>query len=258
MEKWVCSKCGKEILRKPLKNEICNTDGCKGRYRHYKKCSCGNWFEDFSYCKQYCGDNCDNRRLKKPIKLKCCYCGKEFSRYLSDIKKETKNHFCSNDCRKKFFTGDKEYRKCKYCGKEFAVLKSTLDKSNATGNYCTKQCYYNSMKIESDGSYAGFRRAKKDFFSKQQFCAICGSTKNIHIHHIIPNRLTHDQSKGNLIPLCSYHHIQVEKITREFLKYFSKDYDTAKTLLNIILRAKQFETACVIKELFNENSKNKN
>jgi len=31
-DKWVCSKCGYTMLEKPSKNQICNLDGCKGRF----------------------------------------------------------------------------------------------------------------------------------------------------------------------------------------------------------------------------------
>jgi len=38
----------------------------------------------------------------------------------------------------------------------------------------------------------------------------CNETENLHIHHIIPFRMTQDNSLDNLITLCQKHHKMVE------------------------------------------------
>lgn len=140
--------------------------------------------------------------------------------------------------------------KCDYCGKKFRVYKSVLNDSNASGNYCSSKCYWESMKKDSL-VYKGFKEAKKKYFSKPQVCAVCGTPKKIQIHHIIPNRLTQDQRKQNLIPLCPLHHNRIERMTAELHILFADDYDLELMLLNNILRTRQLETYCYLENLKN-------
>lgn len=86
---------------------------------------------------------------------------------------------------------------------------------------------------------------------------MCGTTKKIHIHHIMPNRISHNQDKENLIPLCASCHPKIERATRDFLNAFDGEYEKAEPLLRMILRQRQYATSLVIKEILNGNSKNK-
>lgn len=51
------------------------------------------------------------------------------------------------------------------------------------------------------------------------FCLICGSQDRIDIHHVIPFRLTQDNSPENLISLCPKHHKAVEYIFVDILEH---------------------------------------
>lgn len=247
--KWVCNRCGKEIFIKPHKNATCE---CKGRYVHYSRCKrCGEWFKVKKNLK-YCSAKCRGYKLserRKPIELVCDYCGKTFKRYRANVNKNTGKTFCSKECKNKFYSAEKLIRTCKNCGKEFVIYKTAL-KTNASGHYCSKQCYWQDMQIPKKG-YNGFGTAKKLYFKGTQFCAICGTTHKINIHHIIPNRLTQDQSKDNLIPLCAKHHSIVENATRKLLTIFT-NYDMLKMLLNNVLRQRQIETYTTLKRIKNE------
>ena len=237
-EKWVCQKCGKELYQKPYKNETCI---CKGRYKHYKKCNCGEFYivkDNEKFCSARCRGYELSKR-QKPIEITCKNCGKVFVRYVGNVNKNAHNLFCSKECSIKFRKGERITRECKHCGKEFTIYKSSL-KTNASGNYCSKRCYWNDMTVPKKG-YNGFGAAKRLYFGKEQICAICGTTNKIHIHHIIPNRLTQDQSKENLIPLCARHHIMIERETRDLLAEFT-DYKILHDLLNNVLRQRQAET----------------
>lgn len=243
------------------------------------------------------------------VSLICESCGKEFERYPSDIREGTKHFFCSADCRKAYYKGDKVLRVCKQCGKEFYVYRSAIEKSNASGNFCCRGCYnehqktltgsknnhctkvnrkcdycgkeisvipsrlrmyehsFCSVKCRSmfmaermageknpqwkggSSSYRGnFDEVKRESFGGVQFCAICGTTKDIHIHHIIPYRLTQDNSVDNLIPLCRKHHKTIESVTLKFIELFDDgEYDVAKWYLNITLREMQAATLCALK-----------
>lgn len=72
------------------------------------------------------------------------------------------------------------------------------------------------------------------------------TTKKIQIHHIIPYRLTQDNSRENLIPLCVKHHKAIEYIGLDLLKS-DTDYERVKFLFNTILRERQLITYMKIK-----------
>ena len=42
-------------------------------------------------------------------------------------------------------------------------------------------------------------------------CRICGSTKNLHIHHIIPWKISHSNEDLNLVTVCRKCHPKIEK-----------------------------------------------
>lgn len=243
-EKWVCKNCAHETFVKPKKNQVCE---CKGRYIHYRKCKCGKWFEDKKYSKKYCSTECSGRketgaRIGK-IEVICDSCGQPILRYAANVRNGL--HFCNQKCKHEYFKGQKEKLTCEYCGKSFEIYASTL-KSNASGKYCSRECYWKSMEKEGR-PYKGFNQAKKLYFAKPQVCAVCGTTKKIEIHHIIPNRINQNQTKENLIPLCSRHHHMVEILTREIHEDFSGNHDLELFLLNTILRSRQAATKSVAK-----------
>lgn len=248
MNKWVCNRCRREVTEQPKKNGICNNDGCKGRFSFFAQCkSCGNWFKSSKGTTFCVKCRTDGKKKMKSETVECCNCGKTFKRYRSNIK--SKQQFCSAECFRQYRHPEMVQRVCKECGKSFLMYKSSLEQSNASGNYCSRACYDKSMRIEGSVSYkGGFERVKRQNFNTVQFCALCGTTKKIHIHHIIPFRLTQDNGLDNLVPLCSSHHKKFENATLPFIETMD-DMDEAKVLLNNIIRAKQYETAKVIAKI---------
>lgn len=214
-----------------------------------------------------------NRSMQtdKKAKRQCKYCGKEFFVYTSSLKKtNASGNFCCRKCYNEYqrtLTGDKNnhYTKvtvvCPNCGKSFQQIPS---KVKAYKNvFCRAECKHAYMKNYTCGDknpnwkggaskYRGdFEEVKKQYFSGTQFCAICGTTKHIHIHHIIPYRLTQDNSTDNLIPLCVKHHKIIEIASLPFIELFENDgYEVAKEYMNVLLRQRQFETACYLKGLY--------
>mgnify|MGYP002520561749 CR=1 FL=1 len=130
MEKWICNKCRNEIFEKPYKNQTCKLNGCKGRFKHFKRCECGKWFEVNYYDKEYCSHECCRNSAKSkinaPKRLECINCGKEFVRAYGNIKKGSAKHFCCRDCKKEYEKRNRIVRVCKQCGKEFVVTKSVI------------------------------------------------------------------------------------------------------------------------------------
>ncbi len=212
----ICNICEKEdMIRKDNKSTTC------------KKCSLDIKREK------------STKKIKSKVKFtQCKTCSK-------DIPLSKKQTYCSKECHTK---DKKEKRECKCCGKEFLIYKSSL-KTNASGNFCSRECYENYLcdteRINGRGSR--WKKTRKEVLSKFPFCALCGTTQKLQVHHIIPYRYTFDNSKSNLIPLCVKHHKIVEIETNNLLKSVT-DYKTAKIILNNILREKQLMTQSIIKK----------
>ena len=308
-EKWVCGKCGRETTAKPSKNQVCGHDGCKGRYRRYARCECGEWFLSSGNDKKYCSKDCPSRLEKHggSVTVACSYCGREIEKAASSVGK--RQSFCDETCLRLYEASLRTVRTCKQCGKEFSILKSSLN-SNASGNFCCRECYrlyqttlvgslnnhstrievecpncgkpfmalpskikaninvfcsnkcrheyhHNYIEGEKNCNWKGgasrkrgnFEEVKRKHFSGTRFCAMCGTTKHVHIHHIIPYRLTQDNSPDNLIPLCRSHHKSVESRTLGFIESMDGKLDDAKAYLNIMLRGYQAATAAVVKQV---------
>ena len=252
MNKWVCKRCNRERTDKPNKNEICNKDGCKGRFLHFARCKvCGEWFPTNGAT--VCG-SCAERGFKRShgrsVSVVCEYCGRSFQRPKANAR--GKKQFCNIECMRMYEKTRWVERKCIWCGKTFKIRKSTILSTNATGNYCSKECYDNAKHKEGSASWRdGFERIKRKHFGSSQFCAICGTTKNIHIHHIIPFRLTHDNGIDNLIPLCASHHAKVKWIWKPFIETFDNPND-AKPYIRLALCARQLETAKVLESIIHK------
>ena len=246
MNKWICNRCGREYPGKPEKNTICNVDGCKGRFKHFIPCKiCGEWFNTHgaTVCPA-CAGRGHKRSHGQSVTVKCEFCGREFQRPRANAR--GKKQFCDQMCRRMYERSGWIDRTCLECGRHFKVRESAIRSSNATGHYCSRFCYERSMHVEGSRTYkGGFERVKREHFSGFKFCAICGTTKSIHIHHIIPFRFTHDNGLDNLIPLCSRHHTIVEHIWLPFIESFDNAED-AKPYVNNVLRSRQQATTAVL------------
>lgn len=155
--------------------------------------------------------------------------------------------YCSRECSHK----DKiEKRKCKNCKSNFEVLKSTL-KTNASGNYCSRKCYEEFICNTESTSSRGknWNKIKKEALNIFPFCALCGTTKKLQVHHIIPYRLTQDNSLSNLIPLCIKHHKMIEWQTVNMIETSPQDLKTHKFVIRNMLKEYQIATAIKLKEL---------
>ena len=248
-DKWICKRCGREHPGKPEKNEICNADGCKGRFQQFHSCQiCGRWFKTHgrTVCPECSAKGYAHSRGGS-VELVCMNCGKTFRRPRANA--TGKKQFCGIECMRAYEQTRWTDRICKQCGKHFRVRISSIEKSNASGNYCSRFCYDRAQHLEGSRAWkGGFERVKRKFFSGVQFCAICGTTKKIHIHHIIPFRYTQDNSVENLIPLCAGHHSQVEQIWKPFFEMFDNPAD-AGPYVSSVLRARQRETMSVIRRI---------
>lgn len=106
-------------------------------------------------------------------------------------------------------------RTCATCGGSFRIARSVLsDRTNSSGRFCSRSCYERHLcrtpRIRGRGSC--WNTLRKGALRKTPFCACCGKTRHLQVHHIIPFRLTRDNSPTNLIPLCRACHKRVETV----------------------------------------------
>ena len=154
--------------------------------------------------------------------------------------------FCSVSC--KVASAAREQRCCNHCGAEFSVLSSVL-RSNASGNFCTRDCYEQWLcrTDRTTGRGSQWRKIRQEAIIRAPFCAMCGTRKNLQVHHVIPFRLTHDNSFDNLVPLCVKHHRMVETMLVSTEK-FGFD-DVARAAWIGMLKERQMATAAKLKEV---------
>ena len=58
-------------------------------------------------------------------------------------------------------------RKCKQCGSDFWVYRSALEKSNTSGNFCSRKCYNEYQKTLTGSKNNHYTRVEKE-------CPTCG------------------------------------------------------------------------------------
>lgn len=228
----ICKYCGNDFLveKRSRKTIYCskkcaishnNTLGKMGKnapknkdkYTHEVICNnCGVSFNvsDHKYNNNkefYCTKECyNNNILNKSEKNICKHCTKEF------IVTTNNKIFCNENCMKEYYIENhSKVLECKYCGTKFnRRLGNILDNQKYT--FCSKECerFFRlnaSSSIEANGStYIAFRdklskmseylKWREEVLKKyNDRCAICGSTNEIEVHHIIPlyfivNRIT--------------------------------------------------------------------
>ena len=188
-------------------------------------------------------------RKKPKLKTTCQYCLKEFNTRKSILEKN-KDNYCSKSCH---LAAHRVNRKCKYCHKDFVVGKSRVyGTSNSSGNYCSRSCYKEALCKDDEGQHRGsrWRRLSNEVKNRIPFCVICASMKRLEVHHIVPYRLTTDNSKNNLITICKPCHYKVEKLTKQIVKA-KVDLDQMKIVLRSMFLEKLMIIATQLKERAN-------
>ncbi len=226
MRRRICSGCGKQdIVRSDNPATKC------------KKCASSRSLEKGRKTKS------ENRNFEI-----CHYCGTDFPSPPSNRQK-----FCSMQCRRAGLHVD---RICKTCGVAFRVRKTAIsEKTNASGNFCSRGCYEIHMcKTERvNGRGSRWSAIRKEALRRTPFCATCGKTRRLQVHHIIPYRLTMDNTQSNLVPLCISCHKSAESIFHD-LEAENVPLDGAKAMLFFAFMERRMVTAFRISNLIGENN----
>lgn len=70
-------------------------------------------------------------------------------------------------------------------------------------------------------------------------CVMCGRKGKLHAHHIIPVRISHDNSMSNLVSVCGTCHRKLEKVGFKILQEGGHRSDVRKVELRMIAEAKK-------------------
>lgn len=160
--------------------------------------------------------------------------------------------FCSLACRRQHQADMRLNRKCVECGAAFSVAPSVLN-TNATARFCSRPCYHKFLcrTERTTGRGSQWAVARNEAVRVAPFCAICGTTKTLQVHHAVPFRLTRDNSQGNLVPLCVRHHRWVETMFVETERHGVPP--EARLLWMSMLRERQMAVATYIRNFARAN-----
>ena len=178
-----------------------------------------------------------NARKKKGKFVKCENCGKEIYKYPIHIR-ASKHHFCNNKCHYEwrhkngigYNNGILRSDDCKKMISETIKRKIAegtynisnlipFEKGNKPYNYIDGKAQFRDRNItDEEWHVITLNVRKRDNF----VCQYCGVEekllrRKLSVHHIIPFRITKDNSFSNLISLCSSCHSKVENETNLYL-----------------------------------------
>ncbi|MDB5413215.1 MAG: endonuclease [Rubritepida sp.] len=168
----------------------------------------------------------------------CGGCSVQITRLVTQKRRQ----FCSPACKHLAMSVE---RKCLECDHIFRKPRSVVDgASNSSGNFCQRPCYVRWLcRTDHEPTRGhGWKHSRALAISRSPFCAVCGTRKRLQVHHIIPYRLTHDNSQENLVPLCVKHHRFVETIFVGLERLFGPDFGTLQLLLRLQIRERQLVT----------------
>lgn len=223
----ICDTCGKEEqVRKDNASTRCLS--CASKERHEKGMATVR---------------------ARAVKAVCETCGSEFH---SSASKQAKgaDRYCSRACRP---AGVRVERSCKQCKNSFMVIASLVsEKTNSSGNFCCRACYEQWLcktdRVTGRGSQ--WFKARTEALRRNRFCAMCGTTKNLEVHHVLPFRISRNNEQINLVPLCKKHHTHVEMIFREIETDVSDAPGETMFIFGELLRERQDATRMFLKSLW--------
>ena len=122
-------------------------------------------------------------------------------------------------------------RICKWCGKK-KLVRPCYSKRPFCDKKCADKWASKNMKGEKSSNWKGgvtpetnkrvnskkWKIIREQIYKRDNYCCqICNKINIIlHCHHIVPYRITQDNSENNLITLCGHCHMKQEK------KYYSR------------------------------------
>lgn len=148
---------------------------------------------------KFCSKDCEDSfgRVEKI----CKNCGDNFTLHKNeDERRESNGTFCSMECKSDYKSVD---RNCNICGEKIHVKRALVESDR--GKYCSKECYYRSETKDTADirNTSAYKEWKKSVKERDSCCVDCGSSENLHAHHIVPvsenEDLATDVDNGKLL-----------------------------------------------------------
>lgn len=184
--------------------------------------------------RRYCGRQCelvDHERKRHGITTKCERCGTPIYVGPPQVRKnKTGKYYCSNECVYLSTTENRAVNTCAECGVQFP---RPHDKRSYTLRFCSRSCqsayrkgkpgpkrrpHYRKPRAKRFGVketlYRGMEWKRQSVACRERdnhTCQRCGASGvRLDAHHIVPYRISHDNSLSNLTTLCRPCHNTVE------------------------------------------------
>ena len=210
-----------------------NNPNWKGGVTIHTCQQCGKEYSYPARKSKYCSKECMGKARERKVLKVCENCGKEFETHKAYEKRVI---CCSTDCKYELII--KKSNKpviCKGCGIEFFPkrLKNEIRTFKSVALFHSFEC----LTVWRKKRYAGKNNPRwiggtskyrgPDWEVQRQKAAerdkyTCQSCFNIpelvHVHHIVPYRISKDNALENLITLCRKHHTIEENDFRRFNK----------------------------------------
>lgn len=186
-----------------------------------KQClTCGTTFDKPIACsetewnnqRKYCSYSCYWVAKRKTLYRQCAHCEKAFL-YKSSSPDQ---RYCCVSCRSA--ARQKQLPLCEVCGETC---------SRPTRRFCSRECkvdwyrgasVYNYVGGQARDHYASSFWLERAAFVRERdkVCQHCGASPDVvgtlHVHHVIPWRLSRDDSPENLIALCNKCHKRADAV----------------------------------------------
>ncbi|MEG3639297.1 HNH endonuclease signature motif containing protein [Magnetococcus sp. PR-3] len=101
---------------------------------------------------------------------------------------------------------------------------------------------------------SGWHAARTEALRRAPFCGVCGAQEHLEVHHIVPFRVSQDNSQSNLIPLCRRCHRRVDEAFRK-IEWMLQDSKTAKLMFWLALKERQLLVVVQIRQILAQYSK---
>ncbi len=207
-----------ETLREDVETRYCKNCGDeipRGKYDHPTR------YNEKVFCDRECHKEWKRKNAKYDTllgdKKYCKYCGDIFYSFREEAK------YCSRDCVYQDRDGTGEI-KCDNCDVVFEETRCRIEGNNH--NFCSEECSRDYFSGENHYNWKGGKRSRwrgknwdevrdKVLERDGYECTVCGSNKNLNVHHKIPFDEFDDykdaNKTSNLITLCISHHMKAER-----------------------------------------------
>ena len=185
-----------------------------------KKClTCKKEFKTSHKKTRYCSRECFGKQIigekhknwkGGKIELICAQCNKKFKYDKCHLKRKGHGHFCSIKCKAKWQSEN-------LIGKNNPNYNNHILKGKYTKEKASNWKGGTSVLLKRRFSHIEWKIQREKCYKRDNWtCQICKKTNCLlHLHHIVPYRITQDNSENNLITLCASCHAKEEH------KYYS-------------------------------------